>query len=369
MVQKLQFRDAFQKNAANYFQKDFGHLNPYQLSKALGFSYISEILDFQNPDIFPTEWDQLEDYITDGANDNGTDMIYSQDSTHHIFQFKYRKKNDIENYHEVETFKDIIWKRLHPRNTFTKNSQLEEAVSRINFKDDVFNLYYITLGRKNDIISKISDTPIENIDDNYLKDLSDRCFFNFIDEDTLNESMRVKNNRPEMGIDVDISFSKNGDRSWLKYESEGRKSYIGTLSTSQIKKIWSDKNNKDNLFNLNIRMHLGDNATNKNIKNTALEDHDNFFFYNNGISAVAQKIVEKDSNQLNCKNFSIINGAQTFKSLALVHDKGMQSKGNSYKDLEIMIRLTEISDLMKNSNSENFIDKVTRYNNTQNVVK
>jgi hypothetical protein len=70
-------------------------------------------------------------------------------------------------------------------------------------------------------------------------------------------------------------------------------SYLGVLSGPQIHKLYTD--HRDKLFNLNIRNYIGDTRTNKEIIKSALNEASNFFFYNNGISAVARTVrAEKD---------------------------------------------------------------------------
>lgn len=66
---------------------------------------------------------------------------------------------------------------------------------------------------------------------------------------------------------------------------------------------------------------------------------------------------------MKCEEFSIINGAQTFKSLIKAQEKNPRSAG----DVSVLMRVTEVS-LLKKSDDAAFIDKVTQYNNTQNAV-
>ena len=78
---------------------------------------------------------------------------------------------------------------------------------------------------------------------------------------------------------------------------------------------------KSKLFGLNIRNYIGDNGTNKTIRKTALEAADDFFFFNNGISALATHIRSdpKDPRILLCERLAIVNGAQTVRSLHKAH--------------------------------------------------
>ena len=63
--------------------------------------------------------------------------------------------------------------------------------------------------------------------------------------------------------------------------------YLGTVLYTQ---------HKSSLFTLNIRNYIGDTATNKAIKKTAIDDSKEFFFFNNGISALAESIVADEED-------------------------------------------------------------------------
>ena len=112
------------------------------------------------------------------------------------------------------------------------------------------------------------------------------------------------------------------------------------------------------LFALNIRLPMTKaQATNKEIKRTATEDPESFFFYNNGVSAVCSEFEwDQGRNQVVAKRFQIINGAQTVGSIA----------GTSGTDkVSVLFRLTETGE----STGGNFTENIIRFNNTQNPVK
>lgn len=134
---------------------------------------------------------------------------------------------------------------------------------------------------------------------------------------------------------------------------------MGFVNGSQIAELYQP--HRFRLFAMNIRDWVGDTATNKGIVSTAEKRPHDFLFFNNGISAVATSIEEQsDDLALVCKNFSIINGAQTVRSLFKARSRSM----GSVKETAIMMRISTFS-LGK---EPEFLDDVTRYNNTQNKV-
>ena len=117
------------------------------------------------------------------------------------------------------------------------------------------------------------------------------------------------------------------------------------------------KEHKESLFTYNIRGYLGARGTiNKEIKQTIKDRPTEFFYFNNGISAICTEY-ELEENLLTAYDFQIINGAQTVGSLA---------KSDPNPDIEVLFRLTKAEDVK----TEKGINRdIIRYNNSQNIVK
>ena len=119
-------------------------------------------------------------------------------------------------------------------------------------------------------------------------------------------------------------------------------------------------NHKTNLFSANIRDYLGsrksDSNINNGIKNTAEKKPDNFFVYNNGITAITNKVVyESEKKKLKISGISIVNGAQTTGAIASIKDEVPD-------DLKIPIRIIECK-------NQETIKEIVRYNNSQNKLE
>lgn len=362
--QKAKFRDLLKSECEKEYKLDFGRLSDIQHTEGFLIVFIKEILSKKYPDVFPQEPTEIREFITDGSNDQNCDFIFSKDGHHYIIQSKYRKSNVIEDDKDVGDFMNVL-ERLHFEHgkDFKKNQKLIDAISNINFKEDTFELIFLSLGRSNDDIKNKQNMGISNVDKcKDLKDISERASFQFYSETELNMDYRDIINGVE-NITVKIEVSKGHNTNWYKVGDDNQyTSYITSISASQVHQIYTEHRTK--LFNLNIRQHLGDNKTNKEIKNTVEEEPEHFFFYNNGLSAVASEIIEKEAS-LECKNFSIINGAQTFRSISKGYAKGI-SISKDVKNCSVMLRVTKIPNLFK---KDGFLDNVTRFNNTQNVVK
>jgi hypothetical protein len=118
---------------------------------------------------------------------------------------------------------------------------------------------------------------------------------------------------------------------------------------------------RDSLFTLNIRNFIGNTRTNKDIKQTAVDWGELFFLFNNGISCLAKKAtIAEGGNVLVTQGLQVINGAQTVKALVKAsHDKFRTEP-------LVLVRVTEVE---KGYGDGGFSSEVTRFNNTQNVIK
>lgn len=128
---------------------------------------------------------------------------------------------------------------------------------------------------------------------------------------------------------------------------------VASVKANEIENLY--KKEQDGLFAYNIRTYLGEKGINKDIVKTAEDEPENFFYYNNGISAVCTKLHIK-GNKLTAEKFQIINGAQTVGALRFIKDD---------PNLEILIRVTETKSYKTESGIN---EKIIRFNNTQNKI-
>jgi hypothetical protein len=112
------------------------------------------------------------------------------------------------------------------------------------------------------------------------------------------------------------------------------------------------------LFSANYRDFLGyirrDTNTNYQILNTANSEPENFWVFNNGLTAITHQIDTRFGRK-RVRGFSIINGAQTSGALG-------NADPESIKKAKVTLRIVECK-------SADVIDDVIQYNNTQNDIK
>ena len=116
------------------------------------------------------------------------------------------------------------------------------------------------------------------------------------------------------------------------------------------------KQYRHSLYAFNIRGYLGNRGINSDIVDTAARRPEDFFYFNNGVSAVCTDF-ELNGNHLIAQKFQIINGAQTVTSLA-------QQEPNP--KIEVLFRLTKTLSV---ATEKGINQDIIRFNNTQNAIK
>lgn len=125
------------------------------------------------------------------------------------------------------------------------------------------------------------------------------------------------------------------------------------------------------LFGQNLRESLGRTKTYVGMENTIRTEPEKFWFYNNGITIIAEDFeTEKSSDAKNVdkitlKEFSIINGAQTTSALGIFLKNAKMNQ--SEVDIEHLKNVYVLARILKVTNPE-FKSRIAIYNNTQNPI-
>lgn len=161
----------------------------------------------------------------------------------------------------------------------------------------------------------------------------------------------------ERGTDILVDGWINlPDSKYIEEEGEGWKGIALSVPGSWIRNLFIT--NDDKLFSANFRDYMGapvkkDNI-NYQIKQTVVSEPQNFWIYNNGITALTRKI-DINSTPHKIHGISIINGAQTSGALG-------ESDAEHSEKTKVQLRIVEVT-------SEALISKAILYTNTQNDIK
>lgn len=153
-------------------------------------------------------------------------------------------------------------------------------------------------------------------------------------------------------IDDDLIVENNGHGYEIK--AEKWKAYVTAISGNWLRKLYLEKG--DDLFSGNPRNYLGKGKRKKNINsgiiNSVQEEPNNFWAYNNGITALVNNY-EVDDAEILIHGITIINGAQTTGAISEANE--------SQQEFYIPSRFIVCND-------SNVIESIINNNNKQNEI-
>ncbi|WP_417414956.1 AIPR family protein [Hoeflea sp.] len=135
------------------------------------------------------------------------------------------------------------------------------------------------------------------------------------------------------------------------------KAAVATISGTWVHELYAKYGDK--LYSANYRGFLGVDGrkrVNFGIRESIEKTPVDFWAFNNGITILTLKLEEIKSNYIELSGISIINGAQTTGSIGSI-----DSSKAKLADVKVLCRVIECSE-------QATIDKIVRYNNTQNVI-
>lgn len=304
--------------------------------------------------------------VVDGYDDNGIDAIFYSPNYKKmiIVQSKWSKNGKGEaSSSDVGKFckgvKDLFnsdFDRFNDK-VNKKHKTIEAAINEFETK------YIIVLIDTNEKLL-LSDHSQQYVDDllsemNSTGDDSSEQILEFV---RLNQSKVFSSFALSMGtspINIEVGLENWG------VINEPEKAYYGVVSATEIAQWWSSYERK--LFSKNIRQVLGNTDVNEEIEETLSKSPENFWYYNNGITVIADKIEKsmlggsnREIGSFKLGNVSIVNGAQTVSTIGKYSTKESSSLGN----IKVQIRIISLSNA-----PDDFGKEVTRTNNRQNRIE
>lgn len=142
--------------------------------------------------------------------------------------------------------------------------------------------------------------------------------------------------------------------------------YYGTVGGDQIHEWWQE--HSSDLFTKNIRNLLGKTEVNESIRDTAQNNPDKFWFFNNGVTILVRDVRpyrrnndrDRTRGRFSFTDISIINGAQTVSSIGYIGE----TDTTNLSEIKVQVRFIHIP----HGENEEIIDVITRANNHQNRV-
>lgn len=312
--------------------------------------------------------------------DEGIDDVCFDEQEHVIalFNFKYRNKyNDDKEQSKNELLvTSKFLNALKQEDTTHLKGKLKKYADKINEyndSDDIWTtvLYYVSNESK----------TLSSLDPN-IKQMSDTYGID-IEMKGLNELVDMTSLHPR-NIDASLVLNRDAVMSFTETSLASARSYIVRLPLTELIRITCDNATLRNEYNLedenvlyktnvdirvlfdNVRGFILQSKYNKNIETTLDSEPTKFFFYNNGITIVAESISSLEINsgkkvKLEISNFQVLNGGQTLRT---IHNYNKKNKNNIVEKLsgaEVLVRMLNITD-------DALKGRIGEYTNSQNSI-
>lgn len=299
--------------------------------------------------------------ITDGFDDNGIDALYFDRRNKELWllQSKWIKNGTGEpETGETSKFKngvlDLIDLKLE---RFNNKIQAKETEIIDALEDPLVKIKIVLTYTGQDTFSDHNRRVIDDLLGE-LNDPSELAIFNRFSLKQAHKSLvGIIDGQP---IKADLALSN-----WGKVEQPYYAIY-GTINGNDLAQLWSE--NRARLFSDNIRDFIGFSDVNEDIRETALNEPENFYFYNNGITALCQTLNKKPLGGGDravgvfvADDLKIVNGAQTVGSIGNAYEINPEQVNK----LNVFIKIISLENcppdfglnVTKKTNTQNKIDK------------
>lgn len=341
---------------------------------------LTNIVDYDKIIESITDTDFNSTFFNNKENDEGIDAVCIDEQTHQValFNFKYRDKYNVDkeqSKNELLTTSKFLsaLKQEKIKHLKGKLKTFAEQIILNNNSDEIWNtvLYYVSNENKTLVVH---DPNIKQMCDEYGI---------AIETMGLNELVDITSLHPK-NIDATLILNRDAVMSFTESSLASSKSYIVRLPLTELIRITCDNaelrgkynlENDDILYDTNVDIRvLFDNVRgfilqskyNKNIETTLETEPSKFFFFNNGITIVADNISSTEINsgkkvKLEISNFQVLNGGQTLRTVHNFNKKNKQNIVEKLSNAEVLVRLLNITD-------DALKGRIGEYTNSQNSI-
>lgn len=313
-------------------------------------------------------------------SDEGVDavIINEDESDISIFNFKYREKFNLD---AEQSKNEAILSGKFLSVIKTENNNLtgpikrfaSEIIERYNSNKEWQTNFYIVSNEAKEL--KPEDDTLNNFSE--LFDVKIIC----IGLETISQMVLPKHNT----INAKLCIPPEAVMSFSESPKSSNISYIVRMRLTDLIRITCEnedlrnnyqledeailstvKENYDVLFD-NVRGLLGKSKFNKNIYKTLLYEPSKFFFFNNGLTLVANDINYTEINvnkrvKLEINDFQVLNGGQTLRTIHSFNQENEKHILDNLSRAEVLVRVLKVTDKMLKN-------QIGEYTNSQNSIK
>lgn len=336
------------------------------------------------------EYDDITDVITDTDFnsrlfnkpdvDEGIDAAYIDDENHNImlFNFKYRNKFNIDKTQSLNELlasskffnaianSDISYLKGRIKQT------AKEIIDRYN-GSQVWNTSFYYVSNENVILE---------VDDPHVKSFAEQYDIRF-ESIGLDRLVDIISIHPQP-VSAIFKVSSTNIISYVEDEISSNKSYVVRMTLPELIRITCndetlrmnlDSEGSDSLTDVdieldvlyeNVRGFILKSKFNENIRKSLDNEPSHFFYYNNGITIIAENISStainlKKSWLVEVNNFQVVNGGQTLRTIHKYNKEDKAHLIDNMSKAEILVRFLRISD-------DNLKNRIGEYTNSQNSI-
>lgn len=319
----------------------------------------------------------IESKIID-YSDLGTDAyeVYEDTRDIYLIQNKYYSDGSIISADYVKNDFLVRTVTALENGTYKKSPELQNFFNK--YKEDSDFTVYLQLFVTNNRHCYEADEYIKEFNLRHPKYRAKIFYLDDIEERYYNEVKEIKKN-----LKVSIESINNGtilniNNTAYKLANVIDAKYVFTPVVSVFKMYEDALKQGYPIFDKNIREYLGNTGVNKNIYNTLMSqtDRKNFFYYNNGITIICDKIdssvtkVHPGTNlgvSFDIHNPQIVNGCQTVNSIyEVLKNTNPTELYNQFKDAFVMLKILQIDRI--NDEQRTLYQNIVKFNNSQNSI-
>ena len=318
----------------------------------------------------------IEDKIID-YNDMGVDAYEIYEDTKELYLIQNKYYNDSSKLSAEYVKNDFLLRPITAleNGTYRKSVEVQDFFSKYKNHDD-FTVYlqiYVTNNNR----CEDAEEYAKKFNTGHPKYRASIFYLDDIKEKYYGDTKQNKQNIEVQIHSVNKGTILNINTDDYKLENVLDAKYVFT-PVSSIFRLYRESIEKNYpIFDMNIREYLGNKGVNKKIYETLLdpEDRKNFFYYNNGITMICDKMSSVETRSFgnninaafNVKNPQIVNGCQTVNSIyeALKNVDPRELEQN-YKDTFVMLKILQIN--RENEYEEILYKNIVTYNNSQNSI-
>lgn len=318
------------------------------------------------------------DKITD-YNDKGVDAFewYEDTKELYLIQNKFYSTSRIDEDYVENTF--LLWPiEVLEKGSYRRSKDLQEIYTKNKDLDNfTVNLeIYVTNDLVNDKVTKV----IQKFNSEHRPKYSAKIYYlSDIEEKWYGQKQKITKEFEATieSVNNHTILSVNNDDYHLENNIDAK--YAFTPVSCIYTMVKEAKEKQYPLFESNIREYLGNKGINKNILSTLQDQNErkNFFYYNNGITLICDRISKTDNKNdslnshvnvsFSVKNPQIVNGCQTVNSIYLALKEYEENDiDRLFNETFVMLKVLQID---SSDNSQKIIsENIVKYNNSQNAI-